>query len=587
MRQLLFLISFLSFSCFSAHGQCDVFASASKYDVLCGDTVLLSALGEDRVAAFRNNFNCGSVQCPPGDPANPNDNFGTWSNSSTAQFDNPCAPNHPSGTPHIWFNNASASPRQLSTADLDLTTGGEIVFDMRFADPDLNDNASPCENPDSPDEGVNVQYSLDGGATWVNIANYTPNGGNDPVRTVWTTYPLPIPPAAQTNSTRIRWVQLSNTGTLGDYLDHWGLDNVEVLVNPPTAKYTWQHTGNTQGSGSTEPVVPTENTTYTINYEFGNCTSTSSVTINVKKLNVSASVTPNTPVCPGDSVQLDVTAEEILPPSECGLSKTGCVGNVADIPFGTGKIDNNDYQMFGTPYVPAGPISVKSCSNGAGNYAVAGRTQFIVLASEVPAFFEGGQLRNLQLDLIGNSTVHNLTIQIGCTDKTEFTSSNQTEFQTGLSTVFGPSTEAFVAGFNTVEFDVPYDWDGKSNLVFQVCYYSDNDAAGNVFKTASGFNSTIYTESCTNNNNCNTYIASTAVLSQNRPSITLGICYRLKPNIIYSWKPSENVGNPTKKDPRAAANINTTYEVTFQNTNVSPECAVTATVTDPPKRLYR
>ncbi|HEX4887712.1 MAG TPA: hypothetical protein VFV37_06655, partial [Luteibaculaceae bacterium] len=552
--------------------QCTVKASANFVDLLCGDTLRLTAIGNG-VTAFRNNFNCGAVQCPQGDPTNPNDNFGVWSNSSTAQFDNPCLPDHPSGTPHIWFNAQSPSPRVLATAELPLSTGGIVKFDMRFADRDLNGNTSPCENPDLDAEGVHVQYSNDNGNTWNTFAYYSPNGGDDPVRTVWTTYTVGIPAIAQTNNTRIRIAQLSNSqdAVTGAFLDHWGLDNVEVIVNPPNATYTWSHTGLTKPTGDSDPFPPVNTNTYTVTYNDGSTTCTDQITVVIRRPTIAVTQTPNIPLCPGDPVQFFAVSSLVPPNLTCGLSTEGCKGNTAQFDVGTGAINNTNYHLFGRPATGG----VSTCLNGSGNTDAAARTQFIVRASELPAFFKKGQINQLQLNLTAAGSWPNFTIKMGCTSKTAFAGATQAEFATNLVEVYSSANQGFVAGWNLIEFDQAYDWDGTQNLIFQICW-NGATKTGNVLKTATPFNSVIHTFTC-GTVGCE-FFQNGAVMDVNRPSLKLGVCYRPDPILVYSWTPSTNLSDDSIPNPTTTAS-NTTYTVTVRDLNTPPGCAVSENVT--------
>ena len=72
------------------------------------------------------------------------------------------------------------SPRSLTSLPLDLSSGGSISFDMVYS-------IQGAKRPDLPSEGVYLQYSIDGGSTWVTIDYWDPLGGNDPFLTSWIT----------------------------------------------------------------------------------------------------------------------------------------------------------------------------------------------------------------------------------------------------------------------------------------------------------------------------------------------------------------------------------------------------------------
>ena len=148
-----------------------------------------------------------------------------WQSSQQAMWNNPCSPNGVDGTTHIWLGNSSPVPRVLTTQSYNLSTataGVTICFDMKFAE---QGDVAPCEGPDEPDEGVALQYSIDGGASWVEIHYFDPNGGYDPQFINWTEWCFELPPAAITSNTMIRWFQDNDSGA--DY-DHWGIDNVQI-----------------------------------------------------------------------------------------------------------------------------------------------------------------------------------------------------------------------------------------------------------------------------------------------------------------------------------------------------------------------
>lgn len=560
----------------SAQSQCTVKATASAVDVLCGDTVKLTAVGSG-VLAFRNNFNCGQVQCPEGtDKSDPNQNFGQWSNSSTAQFDNPCLPNHPSGTPHIWFNNASPAPRVLATEDLPLATGGSVVFDMRFADPDLNGNASPCENPDAAGEGVHVQYSANGGP-WTDIVYYSPGNGNDPVRTVWTTYTVEIPQAAWSNQTKIRWAQLENSGTLADNLDHWGLDNAEIIANPPNATYTWQHTSQTKNTGGTDPVVPTTNTTYSVTYDDGVNTCSDQVTVNVRRQTVNVNAAPPGPYCPGDDVNLVAEAEIDIPNYGCGIT-TECQGSTRQELFGIGTLTNGNYQALGTTNNGGGGVTINNCVNGQGNSTNWARTQFIVRASEFSNFLQGGQIYQVSLNSATAGDWPNFRISMGCTNKTAYASSAASEFVNNLPVVYTSNSQTLIDGWNEFTLDNKFEWDGQSNVIVQICWFGANsNKSGQFRKTTTPFNSVVNTYSCSVYD-CNGYLGANAVVDNNRPSFKMDMCYRLDPQLTYTWSPADDLDATNQSTVTSTPTQSRTYTVTVADSKAPSQCAVTETI---------
>ncbi|TXC81686.1 T9SS type B sorting domain-containing protein [Luteibaculum oceani] len=559
---------------FHTFGQgCTVEAFASSVDIVCGDTVRLGAAGSG-VLAFRNNFNCGQVQCPEGDPNDSTANYGTWANSSTAQFDNPCLPDHPGNGPHIWFNQNTPSPRALETTGLPIANGAFISWDMRFADPDLNGNASPCENPDAGDEGVALQYSVDNGLTWNNLAYYGPGNGNDPDRTIWKRYPFSTPAnltPALTNNTRIRWVQLGNTGTPGNYLDHWGMDNAQIIANPPNVTYTWQHTGIARNTGATDPVVPLNTTTYTVTYDDGTNTCTDNVTVNVRRQTVQVEQVPPGPLCPGETVTLVSEAEIGIPNYSCGKT-TECQGSTRHVQLGMGTVTDNTYQALGAG--TGGGVSV--CSNGSGNYTNSAKTQFIIEASEFPSFINGGQIYQIELNSATNGSWPNFQVSMGCTNKSSYTSSANAQWVTGLDVVYTPKNTSLVDGWNILVLDENFEWDGKSNLVVQICWRGAT-SRGQLRKTNTpGRNSVIHASGCSDVG-CGSYGA-VKEFDDNRPSFQVDMCYRVDPKLTYTWTPSTGLGTPNEQNTTASPTASTTYTLTVGGENLPSQCDVQQTI---------
>jgi gliding motility-associated-like protein len=233
---------------------------------LClGDSILLSQTGS--LQSLNNNFNNNSVGS-------------NWTTATGAVFTNPCGPgpNSTSGT-YFWFGNtAPANNRILETIDFDMTGGGNITFDFRMA---IQAQPAPCEGPDQPHEGVALQYSTNGGTTWVTIGYFNPSSaqiesqvncaltpnlaaGYNHAFTVWNTYNFPIPVGAQVPCVRFRWAQgICPNGVSGPGFDHWGLDNVAIGMQAGTINpnmITWSH----GGPGTAHWVKPTANTTYVL-----------------------------------------------------------------------------------------------------------------------------------------------------------------------------------------------------------------------------------------------------------------------------------------------------------------------------------
>jgi gliding motility-associated-like protein len=322
-KRILFFLG-LFFSYTHLHSQCEINGTATPPVITCGSCTELSAFGfAEGNLAFGNDFNDGTI----GDG---------WVSTQQATFTNPCGPHPNPGETYLWFGDQSPDPRQVTTEPLDLTLGGLICFDLRYS---VQGDAAPCEGPDLPNEGVFLQYSTDGGATWNTIEYFHPNGGYDPVLTEWNTYCFPIPAGAQTGSTQIRWLQ---DGSSGAQYDHWGMDNVEIYLNDPSYTITWQHDNytypNPGGGANPALVCPTETTTYEVVMTDGTNTCNDVVTVIVEDPVFEIYANEDQTVCPGDCAEIDAEAKVIVSPA--GI-KEFCDGTVQTITGAFGLVENS------------------------------------------------------------------------------------------------------------------------------------------------------------------------------------------------------------------------------------------------------
>lgn len=241
--------------------------------ICLGDSVTLTAFATCSYL-MSNDFNNGTA--------------GTgWTATTGVDFTNPCNPSS-DGTTYMWMGSAVPIPRTLTTINFNVIGACEISFDMKYATQSV---ASPCEGIDEYDEGISVQYSINNGATWVDIAYFQPDGqilATNPMVggtcisspwitpfTSWANYTFAIPAAAQTPSTRFRWIQLAYSSQSND---HWGLDNVEIVC-PQSQNIFWS---NGPANTLTQTVAPTQTTEYIVAIfdSLGNL-ATDTVTINV------------------------------------------------------------------------------------------------------------------------------------------------------------------------------------------------------------------------------------------------------------------------------------------------------------------
>jgi PKD repeat protein len=189
------------------------------------------------------------------------------------------------------------------------------------------------------------------------------------------------------------------------------------------------------------------------------------------------------------------------------LLSPSTVDGQAIIEIGTGTLVNGDF-AYPAPY---------------GNQQNGARHQMLVLASELQAAgMSQGDISAFALNVAAEAGIplEGFTVSIGATTTTEMTNA----WIPGLLPVWGPTTFTEVNGWNTHTFDIPWAWDGVSNVVVQTCFYNqDNSNNAQFFQTTTSFNST----TVRNTPNPNVCTATTGTL----------VPYPQRPNLRFSWTP--------------------------------------------------
>lgn len=242
-----------------AQVECNITITPMDTIVCSGDSVLVTS--ESYLLNAGQVFNFNNASIPAG-----------WSVSGSTTFASPCTPS-PDGTPYYWAASAGSATPMISSAEFDVFCGGYISFNMVYA---IQSAASPCEGPDEADEGVSLQYSTDGGATWIDIVYYSPGGYELPTNpnvstilanagettpyTSWNTFVVPIPAGAQTTNTSFRWIQTYSSGAC---CDNWGIENIVINAHgAPCGANTVVNWDNGLMDTDSFWVVPTADTTF-------------------------------------------------------------------------------------------------------------------------------------------------------------------------------------------------------------------------------------------------------------------------------------------------------------------------------------
>jgi hypothetical protein len=256
-------------------------------------------------------------------------------------------------------------------------------------------------------------------------------------------------------------------------------------------------------------------------------------------------------ICPGDTISITTNISAV----NCGLTPGGsgsaCPGGSSFISRTAGAGTATGTTV--TPYR---------------GFWHDGRVQYLFKANELQALgLTAGTITDIAFFISTKSSTadyNNFTIKMGCTSLSQLT----TSFVGGLQTVANPITYTSYAGSNPHILDNPYDWDGFSNLIVEVCFdntaYTSYDAVqytANVFTGA-----TLYV----NQDGAAGCSLGTGTLSADRPNVTFGMCN--PPVLGYTFNWSQLAGTSpltctTCQNPKVALYNDGTYKLDVVDQN--------------------
>jgi hypothetical protein len=283
------------------------------------------------------------------------------------------------------------------------------------------------------------------------------------------------------------------------------------------------------------------------------CVSVSSVISNGITMNVNPVILPtvsiaqsggSNPYCAGDTIQFSAS---VLNGSgqnyQWKVDGVNAGLNSADY-FATGLLNGQVVSCEVTATSVCSSLHMDTIGNGTttnsstGNSANSGaayptyfgngRQQFLVRASELTALgFTTGNITSIGFRVAGTTgdpvTLDGYTIKMGATNAAVTTT---TFLTSAFTTVFGPvNYTPVINSVNTHLFTTPFNWDGTSNIVIDICF--SNQVTGNIayqnYRTTTSFNSSTYyqEDGTAGSGACN--VSTTTHISTRRPNMVLTI----------------------------------------------------------------
>jgi photosystem II stability/assembly factor-like uncharacterized protein len=167
-----------------------------------------------------------------------------------------------------------------------------------------------------------------------------------------------------------------------------------------------------------------------------------------------------------------------------------------------------------------------------GNYYWGAKHQYLIQAGEISQINTAiGSLAFNVINLV-TTPLEGFTIRMKNTGSVSLT----TTFESGANLVYGPITYTPVSGWNTHVFDTPFEWDGVSNILVEICF--NNSAWTNncgIQYTSTAFTSASFVRADNTSTICSA--GSTSGTSSFRANMRLGYGFN------YTWS-----NNETTKD---------------------------------------
>ena len=454
-------------------------------------------------------------------------------------------------TAPVTIQPAFLAPVATNSAHCGLQVATASVVDPNnFTTPTFNWYATPTSTAALQATTANTYAALVGTTTTLYVTTTNPSTGcqSGPTPIVITVAPAPALTLSAGTATNCS-TSPSGLVTMLDGItsyDSFTWTNAATVAGTAAVGYTFNPANAT-------PNAPATTTTYvlTANQTTGQlCQNQATVVVTTNSLPLITSTVANpTAVCSGGTVNLTAASSTLTP--------------VTAVP-GPASTGANTTTTYPTPF---------------GNYWWGAKQQFLYTAAELAAAgFSAGVINSLAFDVTApaTTTLTDYTISMKNTTVTALT----TTFETGLTQVYfnAAYTPSALTGFanNTINL-TPFNWDGTSNIVIDICFNNTAFTTNAVATWTTAFTGAAHFYNADASGVC----ASTTIgtVTNNRPMIqftgTTGTNYT--PTLSWTWPALNQNGTTASTVVSNPGTTNTTASYTVQATNPITGCSVTNT----------
>lgn len=303
--------------------------------------------------------------------------------------------------------------------------------------------------------------------------------------------------------------------------------------------------GNYIGNGDSIRVAPDSSQTYRVVASGAVCGDSVVLQRRIIVMDtISIETMPDSIVCDTAAVVLTATTtgEPIPAWSICGTNGTEGGGGIDSAKIGSGLT------------ITSSPSPFYGLTNDL-------RMQMVYKASEMTAI-DSGVITRLAINVRSKLSSHsygNFTLKLKCVPDSCLSTAGG--FIAGAETVWGPASYSTTLGWNLFTLDSTFNWNGRDNLLLEICYNGARSLFDQIETTTTSCNSVIWRA-----DNVGDGCAFTSPLSQSAIRANLRVTRENFPpgDFNYCWTPGATLDDSTSATPVARPTEPTWYYVTIK-----------------------